>query len=93
MFAIGFNCCPTDLIEPLIDRLRPRIEDQAIVVYPNSGGKYDAATNTWHGGETPEHWSELALRWHRAGADMIGGCCRIGPGFIRQLAYETTWRS
>ena len=54
------------------------------VVYPNSGESWDAATRSWAGTATfgPEH----AAVWVAAGARLVGGCCRVGPSAIRQLA-------
>ncbi|MBA5725365.1 homocysteine S-methyltransferase family protein [Bombella favorum] len=35
---------------------------------------------------TPQHYGEFAQRWHEAGANIIGGCCGIGPEHITALA-------
>ncbi len=90
--ALGANCCAPEIIEPLIKTIRRRLPDKLIVVYPNSGEQYDAATRDWRGDRSLQHWSQLAGRWYAAGADIIGGCCRIGPDYIRELASKSTWR-
>jgi homocysteine S-methyltransferase len=54
-------------------------------VYPNSGERYEAASNTWHGTSTPLECGIAAQHWLRAGARIIGGCCRMGPVHIRQM--------
>lgn len=34
----------------------------------------------------PEAYAEHAMRWRRAGAQIIGGCCEVGPAHIAHLA-------
>jgi S-methylmethionine-dependent homocysteine/selenocysteine methylase len=75
----------------LIERIRAVDKARLIVVYPNSGQQYDAEAKLWRGEAGLRYWSEQALRWFAAGAGMIGGCCRIGPDYIRQLASEKSW--
>jgi len=86
VFAVGVNCCESGIVEGLIRNLRTHAPLKLIVVYPNSGAQYDATRKCWHGQETSQQWAQQAAAWHRVGASIIGGCCRIGPGHIRQLA-------
>jgi homocysteine S-methyltransferase len=86
VFAVGANCCASGIVEGLIGNLRRHAPHKLIVVYPNSGAQYDARRKCWHGQETSQQWSQQAAAWQRAGASIIGGCCRIGPAHIRQLA-------
>jgi homocysteine S-methyltransferase len=86
VFAVGVNCCASGIVEGLIGNLRKYAPHKLIVVYPNSGAQYDARRKCWHGQETSLQWSQQAAAWQRAGASIIGGCCRIGPAHIRQLA-------
>ena len=86
VFAVGVNCCQSGIVEELIRNLRALAPHKLIVVYPNSGAQYDAATHSWHGQEAARQWSQQAIAWSQAGASIIGGCCRIGPEHIRQLA-------
>ena len=90
--ALGVNCCAPDLVPGLVASLRRVAGQHLIVVYPNSGAQYDAGRKRWFGQETAQQWSQQALAWHQAGADIIGGCCRIGPEHIRQLTMRDTWR-
>jgi homocysteine S-methyltransferase len=85
--ALGVNCTPPSFIEPLIVELR-RSTGKQIVVYPNSGEVWDAMAACWRGHSDPGGFADLAVRWHRAGAQMIGGCCRTGPDHIRALAQR-----
>jgi len=34
----------------------------------------------------PEDFADQALAWIGNGADLVGGCCGIGPAHIRALA-------
>jgi homocysteine S-methyltransferase len=85
VLAIGVNCTAPRFVDSLIAELRAA-SDTPIVVYANSGEDYDAARRTWAGENDADHFAELAQRWQRLGARLIGGCCRIGPRHIRALA-------
>jgi homocysteine S-methyltransferase len=85
VLALGVNCTPPQFIASLIGELRSAAPDKAIVVYPNSGERYEAGTNTWHGTSTPLECGLAAREWLRAGASIVGGCCRMGPAHIRQM--------
>jgi homocysteine S-methyltransferase len=85
--AIGVNCTPPQYIESLIRNIRGATT-KPIVVYPNSGEQYDGATGNWSGEAAGEGFAGEARAWHAAGAQVIGGCCRTTPAFIRGVA---TW--
>jgi len=85
VLAIGVNCTPPQFVPSLIRALKESLPDKAIVVYPNSGERYEAASNSWHGTTTPMECGHAAQQWLRDGARLIGGCCRMGPGHIRQM--------
>lgn len=91
IFAIGVNCCAPAHVEGAIRRIRAADTGKLIVVYPNSGQQYDAEARDWRGAQELTHWSSLAAGWFAAGADIIGGCCQIGPRHIRELATRKTW--
>jgi homocysteine S-methyltransferase len=77
--AIGVNCCTPDDVLPAI---RSANIGKPVIVYPNSGERWDG--RAWTG---PRRFSaQLAPRWVSAGARVIGGCCRVGPGDIAELA-------
>ncbi len=90
-FALGINCCAPSIVTPLIGRLRAAAPGRLIVVYPNSGGQYDAGNKQWRDDGALDHWSRLADEWFEAGASMIGGCCQVGPEYIRELSSKKTW--
>lgn len=83
--AVGVNCTSPKYIPSLIAKGR-RVTEKPILVYPNSGESYDAATNDWEGQPVYASFSEEAREWHKAGARMIGGCCRTTPEDIRGIA-------
>jgi len=82
--AVGVNCVPPSLVPELI-RSVARATDKPIVVYPNSGEKWNATTKTWFGIADPVDFSEAAKEWYELGARVIGGCCRTGPEHVRAM--------
>jgi homocysteine S-methyltransferase len=77
--AIGVNCCAPDDVLPAI---RMANIGKPVIVYPNSGERWDA--RAWTG---PRSFSvQLATQWAAAGARIIGGCCRVGPADIEAIA-------
>ena len=81
--AVGVNCTAPRHIPSLIAEAR-RVTALPIIVYPNLGEKYDAATRTWGGAPQPAGWVESVPLWLAAGAQGIGGCCRVGPREIAE---------
>jgi homocysteine S-methyltransferase len=82
--AIGVNCTAPEHVESLL-RAAGRATRKPLVAYPNSGESYDAARKTWNGSAATGSWGELGLVWRKAGARVIGGCCRTGPTETRAL--------
>ncbi|KPK59718.1 MAG: homocysteine methyltransferase, partial [Gemmatimonas sp. SG8_38_2] len=79
--AMGVNCTSPELISPLIAELG-RVTDKPIIVYPNSGERYDPLRKDWLDTPTGIDWQEAAGGWARSGASVIGGCCRVPPETI-----------
>ncbi len=86
VLAVGVNCTPPQFMLGLIREIRSALPGKAIIVYPNSGERYDASTRTWSGTATPTDWSIAVREWVDAGATLVGGCCRTGPEHIRAMA-------
>jgi homocysteine S-methyltransferase len=82
--AIGINCTSPAYIPSLI-REAKKSTAKPIIVYPNSGETYDAAKNDWNGNPVFDSFGEQAREWRRAGARLIGGCCRTTPDDIRAI--------
>ena len=78
--AVGVNCCAPDDVLPAIGIASA--VGKPVIVYPNSGERWDG--RAWTG---PSRFSaELASQWVAAGARIVGGCCRVGPADIARLA-------
>jgi len=82
--AIGVNCTAPGLVASLIRIAREETE-KPIVVYPNSGRRWDAAQRTWVGPESERDFGALAKSWRQAGARWIGGCCGTTPEDVRKI--------
>jgi homocysteine S-methyltransferase len=83
IIAVGVNCCsPADVL-PAIEIART-MTTKPVIVYPNSGERWDALRRSWAGPST--FTAEPARRWAAAGARIIGGCCRVRPADIAELS-------
>lgn len=80
--AVGVNCCTPGDVLPAIATASEI--GKPVIVYPNSGERWDALRHKWIG--RPSFSAELASRWIAAGARIVGGCCRVGPTEIAQVA-------
>lgn len=86
VFAIGVNCTSPEFVSSLIQSIKKESGNKKIVVYPNSGAVYDAETKTWSGFSAQSFSERLVKEWLALGADIIGGCCGVGPQQINQMA-------
>lgn len=82
--AVGVNCTAPQHIGALLDRLAGNTA-KPIVVYPNSGQRWDASARAWTGESSIGDFGALAADWQRRGAAWIGGCCGTTPGHIAQV--------
>ncbi len=85
VFAIGINCTEPQYIASLINKIKANAGDKKVVVYPNAGLVYDAVSKTWAGTSSPDSFVAKTKEWAALGADIIGGCCQIGPKHIRGM--------
>ncbi|QNI07848.1 homocysteine S-methyltransferase [Mycobacterium kubicae] len=82
--AVGVNCCAPDDVLPAI--AAASAVGKPVIVYPNSGERWDVRRRAWVG---PSRFSAgLAAQWVAAGARIVGGCCRVGPAAIAELATQ-----
>ncbi len=80
--AVGVNCtAPADVADLVVLAAR---SGKPVVAYPNSGENWDSANHRWTGPAVFE--PAEVKRWIAAGARLVGGCCRVGPAEIAQLA-------
>ena len=87
--AIGLNCAPINVVTGAIQELSANT-NKPILVYPNSGETYNAETKTWHGNEQCNAFDSQSEEWYKAGARLIGGCCRTTPLHIEEISKK--WR-
>ncbi|MGV0698671.1 homocysteine S-methyltransferase [Mycolicibacter sinensis] len=79
--AVGVNCCVPDDVLPAIE-IAAEVTGKPVVAYPNSGEHW--SSGGWNG---PAHFSPaLVPQWVGAGARIVGGCCRVSPADINELA-------
>jgi homocysteine S-methyltransferase len=86
VLALGVNCTAPQHVASLIKNIAQATPDKAILAYPNSGERYEATDNSWSGDASDVEFATAAESWVAAGASLVGGCCRVGPGHIAALA-------
>lgn len=83
--GVGINCTDPYYILPLIQVIRKVSTKKYIVVYPNSGEIYEPNTKKWLNPKEAVSFEELTRDWVKAGANVIGGCCRTSPKTIERM--------
>jgi homocysteine S-methyltransferase len=86
VFAIGVNCTSPEFISALIRSIKTKSGNKKIVVYPNSGAVYHAESKTWSGLSDLSSCEIMVKEWMDLGADIIGGCCGVGPQQIKAMS-------
>jgi S-methylmethionine-dependent homocysteine/selenocysteine methylase/SAM-dependent methyltransferase len=82
--ALLVNCIPPDHVAGMVSWLRD-FTDLPLGVYPNLG--YLSAAGWRYEGQIDEtEYAELALSWREEGAQIIGGCCGVGPRHLEAAA-------
>ena len=82
IIAVGVNCInPADAYELVCTASES--SGKPIVVYPNSGERWDATARNWFG--PARFHTEDVENWISGGARLVGGCCRVGPSEIRAV--------
>ena len=83
--AAGVNCTPPEFVDGLLASVRATAK-VPLVVYPNSGERWNAQKRVWEKPPATADWGQLALRWRDGGAKLIGGCCRTTSATIHNIA-------
>jgi homocysteine S-methyltransferase len=78
--AVGVNCVAPEQVAPLLARIRT-VTDLPLVAYPNAGGGWDAQAKRWRGAASGD--------WDGTGADLVGGCCGVGPSALPNLKGQS----
>ncbi|MEM8889463.1 MAG: homocysteine S-methyltransferase [Bacteroidota bacterium] len=85
IFAVGVNCSPPQYITSLIEEIKKAQTNKQIIVYPNSGESYHPEDKSWSGESNLQTCRSWAREWINAGADIIGGCCRMLPTHLNEM--------
>jgi homocysteine S-methyltransferase len=84
--GLGFNCVPDDAALVALENMAKLVGKGTLVVYPNSGEQWNAKAREWEGQRTEgSTLAQKTVQWRRAGAGLIGGCCRTTPDDIRTM--------
>ena len=86
--AVGVNCLHPAHV-PAAVRCAVEATGAAVPVlaYPNSGESWDAAARRWTGAARGSDAAGFDVEaWTAAGARLVGGCCRVGPDGIAEMA-------
>ncbi|MFE0011892.1 homocysteine S-methyltransferase, partial [Streptomyces erythrochromogenes] len=86
VIALGVNCCDPAEVLPALEAAAA-VTAKPLLAYPNDGSVWEAATGTWRTPGAMPPWPTAT--WRRTGARLVGGCCRIGPTRIAELARES----
>jgi homocysteine S-methyltransferase len=65
--------------------MKAYVGEKKIIVYPNSGAVYDPESKTWSALSEDSSCEMMVKEWMDLGADIIGGCCGIGPEQIKAM--------
>src|SRR5262249_54076309 len=80
--ALMINCIPPDHAAGMVSWLRD-FTDLPLGVYPNLGYLSNAG---WESDVSEDEYAQLALEWRAEGAQIIGGCCGVGPDHVAAAA-------
>jgi S-methylmethionine-dependent homocysteine/selenocysteine methylase/SAM-dependent methyltransferase len=78
--AMMINCIPPDHVDGMLSYLRD-FTDLPLGVYPNLGYYTDEGWRFEPGVGSAEY-AAMALRWRAEGAQIVGGCCGVGPAHV-----------
>ncbi len=81
--AVGVNCTDATDVAELVTSAA-EASGKPGVAYPNSGETWDARLHSWTG--EPSFEATQVADWVARGARLVGGCCRVGPDQICQIA-------
>jgi len=84
LVAVGVNCTAPEHLPELIGRARAATA-KPIVVYPNSGERWEMGKRQWRPGSGATDFGSACVGWREAGASLLGGCCRTGPSDIAAM--------
>jgi len=89
--VVGFAAmhCPAAEAEAMVTAIRQRWSG-FLACYANrqrhSRGLVTSDSEAVYDDITPLEYAELANRWYAAGANLVGGCCGVGPAHIQAVS-------
>ncbi len=83
--AIGVNCTAMPNVTAAIRQIAT-VTAKPIVVYPNNGDIYNPVDKSWRANPDATTLADSVTEWQKAGANIIGGCCRTTPADIKALS-------
>jgi homocysteine S-methyltransferase len=84
VLAVGVNCVAPQGVAAAVRTAATASGGRVAVAYPNSGETWDGPSRTWRG--RPGFAPDDVAAWTEGGARLVGGCCRVGPEQIAELA-------
>lgn len=87
VMAVGVNCVPPGAVDALVAEIH-RGTSKPVVVYPNSGERYGAASKGWMDAPAEIDWGAACEGWAELGVAGVGGCCRVGPDMITSMRHR-----
>lgn len=91
VLAIGLNCVTTSIITQAISHLK-QASRIPIIVYPNSGEKYDPNTKAWEETDKKMNFIKYSKEYLENGVKIIGGCCGTTPNDIKSISDSSFFR-
>lgn len=89
--ALLINCLPLNRIDGTLPWLRDFTE-LPLGVYPNLG-RFAGGKWKFDHSMDADSFSDIALEWRKQGAQIIGGCCGVGPDEIKLVADKLSGTS
>uniref|UniRef100_A0A8D8SMK6 Homocysteine S-methyltransferase n=1 Tax=Cacopsylla melanoneura TaxID=428564 RepID=A0A8D8SMK6_9HEMI len=86
ILAVGINCIRPLMVSPLISQLNT--EHIPLVVYPNSGERWDAVNARWIDRDLCEPVDKYITDWLNQGVLYVGGCCRTYAEDTKHMRYK-----
>ncbi|KAI6188636.1 Hcy-binding domain-containing protein [Aphelenchoides besseyi] len=84
--AIGINCTSPQHVGSLLRHGHTVANGKAFVVYPNSGENFNKDLKVYFGNPRTERILQEMEEWTKLGVRLIGGCCRVTPDDLKQIA-------
>ncbi|MDB6073647.1 MAG: ybgG [Verrucomicrobiaceae bacterium] len=82
--AVGVNCVAPRLALCLTEQLS-HLTAKPLIIYPNASNAWDLNSRQPQDETLPDAFACAAYQWRRAGASILGGCCRTTPRHIAAM--------